>query len=200
MVVLDLCSGSGAWSAPFAEAGYEVILVDTELGLDVRSYVPPQNVWGVLAAPPCTEFANSGARWWPRKPPHLLADAILVAKACLRIIDEAHPVWWALENPIGRIAQVGCVPELGKVTFMYQPYEYEDFWSKKSFVWGNVSKPEPTTLDIGAAKAVAALSRYDPWHYSPTEDRHKLRSVTSEGFAKAFYNQVIKQYGDGNSE
>jgi len=84
MIVLDLCGGTGAWSEPYRAAGYDVRLVT--LPDDVRSYEPPAGVHGVLAAPPCTEFAVSGARWWARKDPSLLKEALSVFDACHKII------------------------------------------------------------------------------------------------------------------
>ena len=57
-VILDLCGGCGAWSRPYREAGYDVRLVTLPVH-DVRTYVPPPDVWGVLAAPPCEEFSTA---------------------------------------------------------------------------------------------------------------------------------------------
>lgn len=51
LVVLDLCGGSGSWSRPFQQAGYDVRLI-TLPDYDVLTYEPPENVWGILAAPP----------------------------------------------------------------------------------------------------------------------------------------------------
>ncbi len=65
-IILDLCGGTGAWSKPYKDNGYNVINV-TLPEYDVRTYEPPDNVYGILAAPPCTDFAASGARWWLRK-------------------------------------------------------------------------------------------------------------------------------------
>lgn len=48
-VILDLCGGSGAWSAPYKKAGYDVHLV-TLPDQDVRTYKVPDNVHGILAA------------------------------------------------------------------------------------------------------------------------------------------------------
>ena len=55
-IILDLCGGTGAWSKPYKDAGYDVRLI-TLPDNDVRTYVPPENVYGILAAPPCTEFS-----------------------------------------------------------------------------------------------------------------------------------------------
>ncbi len=62
-IILDLCGGTGAWSKPYKEAVdthgeniYDVRLV-TLPEHDVRTYIPPDNVYGILAAPPCTMFS-----------------------------------------------------------------------------------------------------------------------------------------------
>ena len=57
-IILDLCGGSGAWSLPYKEAGYDVRLI-TLPDNDVKNYDPPDNVYGVLAAPPCTKFSKA---------------------------------------------------------------------------------------------------------------------------------------------
>jgi hypothetical protein len=45
-IIRDLCGGTGAWSKPYKEAGYDVWLV-TLPEYDVRSYRPPENVYGI---------------------------------------------------------------------------------------------------------------------------------------------------------
>ncbi len=64
-VIFDLCGGTGSWSKPYKDAGYDVRRVDIDTNrIDVRLMeLPAQAIHGVLAAPPCTVFANSGARW-----------------------------------------------------------------------------------------------------------------------------------------
>ncbi len=55
-IILDLCGGTGSWSKPYLDAGYDVRLI-TLPDYDVRTYKPPKNVYGILAAPPCTMFS-----------------------------------------------------------------------------------------------------------------------------------------------
>lgn len=55
-IILDLCGGTGSWSRPYKEAGYDVRLI-TLPEYDVLTYEPPESVYGILAAPPCTEFS-----------------------------------------------------------------------------------------------------------------------------------------------
>jgi hypothetical protein len=58
-------------------------------------------------------------------------------KECLRIIDEAQPKWWVIENPgMGRLRDF-----LGKPVATYQPYQYGSPWTKKTSLWGNFNMP-----------------------------------------------------------
>jgi len=61
-IILDLCGAIGAWSKPYKDAGYDVRII-TLPDNDIRTYMPPDNVYGILFAPPCTEFSVSGGRW-----------------------------------------------------------------------------------------------------------------------------------------
>lgn len=54
-IILDLCGGSGSWSRPYKEAGYDVRLI-TLPEYDVLTYEPPENVYGILAAPLVQSF------------------------------------------------------------------------------------------------------------------------------------------------
>jgi hypothetical protein len=160
-VILDLCGGSGAWSAPYKKAGYDVRLV-TLPGSDVRTFQPPARVWGVLAAPPCTEFslAKNGT------PRDLVAGLELVL-ACMRIVATSAPQWWALENPVGLLGHY-----LGEPRDVFQPSDFADAWTKRTALWGRFTLPKrryvrPTSRMRGKTKAA--------------------RSVTPSGFAHAFF-------------
>jgi len=55
-IILDLCGGTGSWSKPYKDAGYDVRNI-TLPDYDVRNYKPPKNVYGILSAPPCPMFS-----------------------------------------------------------------------------------------------------------------------------------------------
>src|SRR3972149_11301651 len=55
-IILDLCGGTGSWSKPYLEAGYDVRVI-TLPECDVADYTPYEKIYGILAAPPCTEFS-----------------------------------------------------------------------------------------------------------------------------------------------
>jgi hypothetical protein len=80
-IILDLCGGTGAWSRPYAKAGYDVRIV-TLPEHNILTYEPPENVYGILAAPPCSEFSLvklSQKRDYKK--------GMTIVKACLRIIN-----------------------------------------------------------------------------------------------------------------
>lgn len=210
-IILDLCGGTGSWSRPYEQAGYDVRVIDPLVDpiLDVRTYVPPQDVHGILAAPPCTEFSIAGARWWATKDPRLLPDALSIVAGCLRVIAMAEPVWWAMENPVGRITMA-----LGKPRWKFQPYEFGDPWQKKTCIWGvhtipvkmplpwppngehgmerwtlgpNIFSPTPTRAQIEKAVGWGLVPPDWEQRWGPHPSRALLRSITPPKFAQAFF-------------
>ncbi len=182
--ILDLCGGTGAWSQPYREADYKVIVVDPygetrdTVNIDVRDFQTlNSSIQGVLAAPPCTEFSASGARWWKGKDPKLLSEAIAVVRACLEIVRRANPVWWCLENPVGRIYK--CVPELGKPIMRFDPCDFGDPYTKRTCLYGRFSFPEKSPVYPVEGSKIHLMS--------PSPTRTRDRSITPSGFAKAFF-------------
>lgn len=185
-IILDLCGGTGSWSRPYRESGYDVRLI-TLPDYDVLTYEPPNNVYGILAAPPCTEFAGSGARWWADKPPHLLSEALQIVDACIRIVAYAHPTFWVLENPVGRLRRLRR-DLLGEPRVIFNPCDYGDAWTKKTLIWGNFNPPAKSPVD--PEFVIRGGKRFSPIH-AKTGGRSartkELRSITPPGFAQAFF-------------
>lgn len=175
-LVLDLCGGTGGWSAPYKAAGYDVVVVDPlNGGADVRLFeIPSGEVHGILAAPPCTHFAASGARWWAEKGTAPLLEGLSVVDACIRVVHFTRPRWWALENPVGRL-----VHYLGKPRMYFNPCDYGDPYTKKTALWGQFNEPRQTPVEPTEGSKLHRLP--------PTADRWRLRSVTPPGFAQAFF-------------
>ena len=84
-IILDLCGGTGAWSKPYADAGYDVRVI-TLPKHDVQTYIPPSNVYGILMAPPCDQFSFAKTTGKPRD----LKRGMEVVEACLRIMWSAE--------------------------------------------------------------------------------------------------------------
>lgn len=177
--VLSLCDGLGSWSQPYRDAGYDVVAVDALQGQDVRLLAFSDGWHGILAAPPCTHFAGSGARWWKSKGEAKLLEGLSVVDACLRIIATARPRWWALENPVGRLTTY-----LGPARLSFQPNEYGDTYTKRTLIWGDFTIPSGGK----ALDRPATASEGSKMHkMAPSEKRTQLRSVTPKGFADAFF-------------
>ena len=116
-IILHLCADTGSDTWPFQhDPDYVVIKVGIDIG--VENFHAPKNVYGVYANPPRTEFSTL------RRHPKLRAsrpeDGMILVRECQRIIEEANPVWWAIENPAtGRLKDY-----LGKPRFTYQPWQF----------------------------------------------------------------------------
>ena len=170
-IILDLCGGTGAWSQPYRDAGYDVRLLT--LPIDIRLlHRLDDPIHGILAAPPCTVFANSGARW-PRTDAQMI-EGLSVVDACLRAVFIYQPMWWALENPVGELSRY-----LGKPTMYFDPCDYGDPYTKRTGLWGAFNLPK--------LNPVAPVKKSPIHHMAPGPERAAKRSVTPAGFAHAFF-------------
>lgn len=140
--LLSLFDYSGQWSAPFAAKGWDVIQWDIKLAefMDIMLLESAevclelfQDVNGILSAPPCTHFTNSGAQYWILKDEdgrtwEALQFVYQVQRLAnlFRPTDEDYnePFFWVLENPVGRLPKL--VPELGS-PFYFQPFDYAGY-------------------------------------------------------------------------
>ena len=199
-IILDLCGGTGSWSKPYKDNGYDVRIIDPQEWLeddfgtgDVRLFKKPkEKIYGILSAPPCTHFSGSGARHWEKKGAEPLLEGLSVVDACLRIVFITKPTFWVLENPVGRLKHY-----IGDAKCTFQPYEYGDAYSKRTCLWGDFNMPKPANIVepdmvefISKKGETKKMSRnyYDALKL-PKNERSRLRSMTSPGFAKAFYKE-----------
>lgn len=205
-IILSLFDYSGSWSKPYREAGYRVIQIDTQLGFDILTWdyqlIPREDVIGVLAAPPCTDFASSGAQYWPKKDKDgtTLYSLQLIEKT-LEIIDYFQPKFWALENPVGRLRRILAggikstegtlsIPDkLRKVLkskpHIWNPCDFGDPWTKKTLLWGQFNIPKTSPV-----KPIS-FSEQGSWTQvlgGKGIQTKRLRSMTPKGFARAFFN------------
>ncbi len=182
-IILDLCGGTGAWSKPYKDAGYDVRLI-TLPEYDVRLYQPPPNVYGILAAPPCNDFARQCIA-------RDLRRGMEVVIACLKIIWECqyteNPLkFWVLENPKGMLLRF-----LGLPAMTIQPLDYGDPIMKATCLWGKFKKPIPTPFPM--TFELAAIQRRRHIHIFPLAKQYPgidvagRRAITPPCFALAFY-------------
>ena len=190
-IILDLCGGTGSWSRPYKEAGYDVRLI-TLPEYDVRTYIPPEGVYGILAAPPCTEFSVAkGSR------PRDFESGMAVVEACLRIVWKCRMggnlKFWALENPVGFLRQFIGVP-----AYQFEHWNFGDPQLKRTDLWGYFKPPKKTVMQKppnltqmfpnGRTNGRGWASPHCPPEYAHLHlDRAAIRAITPPGFAKAFF-------------
>lgn len=189
-IILDLCGGTGAWSRPYAEAGYDVRII-TLPEFDVRLFpsrvskktrLPKEfesiellKVYGILCAPPCTVFSGSGAMH--KRSDEDMIDGVSIVDACIRLVWVLKPVFWALENPVGKLRKW-----LGPPVMSFHPCDYDDPYKKRTLLWGDFN----TNLKKNPVKPVIPSPLHQ--NYGGKSERTKrMRSITPSGFAKAFF-------------
>lgn len=189
-IILDLCGGTGCWSEPYKKAGYDVRVI-TLPEFDVLTYEPPENVYGVLAAPPCTCFCIASSKYWQNYDVTGKTDnALLVVNACLSIIDKCQPKFWALENPKGRLKNY-----IGNPCYSYYQYEFGGKFFKQTFLWGNFNdliikgpvNPNPVRLDECSMFDLYQLPSDYKLKGSGMSKRAAQRSMYAPYFPLAFY-------------
>lgn len=188
-VVLSLFDQSGNWALPWAEAGYDVITMDLRNGQDITSVnlmehleesgLLDGNVDVILAAVPCTDFANSGNRWKAEKLSKGQIDmSVNLVEHTKAMIEILKPMVWAIENPIGDIQKRGKLPD---PRLRFHPHHYGDAYTKHTQIFGkfNPELPQANVFPDQGSKMHGL--RGD----SPAEKAE--RSKTPMGFAYAFF-------------
>ncbi len=184
MLILSLCDYTGIWSQPYRDAGYIVEQIDLQRGgQDIRLFSPPSGrIQGIIAQPPCTDFAGSGARWWEGKGEEALLEALSISDACLRFVALCSPQWWVMENPVGRLSRF-----YGEPVMTFNPSEFAGYaddpdaeaYTKRTCLWGQFNKPRPCPVEAILGSKMHKLP--------PSPERANLRSATPQGFARAFF-------------
>jgi len=226
-IILDLCGGTGEWARPYKEAGYTVYTI-TFPDYDITNFhiesieekphiifnsnndsedilIPLIKIYGILAAPPCTQFSiarNDKTAKLPRdlKEGLKTVDAVMdIVRACLLNHyrkDDKGLKFWALENPttgyLGRF--------LGKAPFKFNPCDFGDPYTKRTSLWGEFNEPKKTPVQASKTNFVKyaatddeikqdKLSRIPEGYQKKTryDTRKIIRSITPKGFAKAFF-------------
>ena len=175
--IISLCDYSGEWVRPYQEAGYYVKLLDIKHGYDVRLLRKPKDpIYGIVAAPPCTTFAGSGAKWWMLRPPSEILEGLAIVDACIRYIFACEPVFWAIENPVGWLRNY-----LGEPVMRFDPCDYGDPYTKKTCLWGKFNIPIKRPVEPTEG------SKMHLQYGGKSELTKTMRSITPAGFARAFF-------------
>jgi len=182
MKVLVACEYSGIVRDAFAKRGHDAwscdILPTESLGNHFRGDVLEHlnKNWDLMIAhPPCTHLAVSGARWFTegKKDWSLQTEALDFVKKLLNApINKI-----ALENPISVIST-----KIKKPTQIIQPYQFGHGERKSICLWlKNLPKLEPTNIVEGREQRI--------WKMPPSKNRGKLRSLFYKGIAEAMADQ-----------
>lgn len=199
-IILHLCADLGSDSRYYQlDDNYEVILIGEKIG--VENYEPPENVYGIIANPVCTEFSNIQGR---REEEKDYEKGMYLVNHCLRIIEKCKPDFWVIENP----AKGDLHKFLGKPILKYQPWQYGSPWTKETALWGEFNVPKkvfdkwedvpkneklyirPTRKKPSLAilhKSSKELIPEMDWAKHLINDDMSIRSWCSQGFAKALY-------------
>jgi len=163
------------------------------------------NIVGILAAPPCTDFSSSGARWFAEKDlDGRTAQSVAIVSDILDIIRLIKPLFYAIENPVGRLASL--VPGIGRPRLLFNPCNYAGFapvpeaeaYTKKTCLFGefNPALPLAHLEPVYYTKA----GKRGSWMWANlggnSERTKALRSTTPSGFARAFCSAQLQQFGD----
>ena len=202
-LILHLCADTGSDSRYYQLSDeYEVIKIGSDIG--VENYKAPNNVYGIIANPVCTEFSTARSNGKARNP----ELGMELVNECLRIIAEANLLgdlqFWVIENPAkGRLKDY-----LGEPAFTYEPWHYGSPWTKKTALWGEFNIPQrlyeswkdvpklpglyirpnrsKPSLAFMHKSAVSLIPEFVEAGFKPESDM-EFRSLCSQRFAKAFF-------------
>lgn len=179
MKVLVACEFSGIVRDSFIKQGHDAVSCDLlpseRLGPHIQADVHKllYEDWDLMIAfPPCTHLAVSGARWFKDKKTEQIEALHFVKTLMYSHIDKI-----AIENPIGIISTYIRKPDQ-----IIQPWMFGHGETKATCLWlKNLPKLIPTNIVEGRKGRVH--------HESPSPDRWKNRSRTYQGIADAMADQ-----------
>ena len=177
--VLVACEFSGTVRDAFIKRGHYAVSCDLlpsdNGGPHFQGDVLDILGWGwdlMVAHPPCTHLAVSGAAHFHRKVREQ-ADALDFVR---KLMDAPIPRW-CIENPVSVIST-----KIRKPTQIVHPWQFGHSEMKTTCLWlHNLKSLVPTNV---VDKGVNKLHRLPP-----TPDRWKLRSKTFQGIADAMAEQ-----------
>lgn len=201
-IILHLCADTGSDSRPYQLSDeYEVFKVGADIG--VENFSAPENVYGIIANPVCTEFSVA-----PSNRDRDYEKGMFLVNECLRIIKEAKDdgalKFWVIENP----ATGSLKKFLGAPAYVYEPWWYGSPWTKRTALWGEFNIPsrvyeswddvpklpglyirpgrKKPSLAFMHKSAVSLIPEFIEANFTPDSDM-EFRSLCSQKFARAFF-------------
>jgi len=137
----------------------------------------------------CESFSNARRDKVVYNPSMDRQTGLDIVNACLRIIDECKPKFWALENP----ATGDLEKYLGKPTMTFQPYEYGDAYAKSTALWGNFNIPPKIYNSKNRPAGLKGLYVRPGRNYPSLAFQHKSAMYKIPQFAP-FYDYIKTDY------
>lgn len=180
MKVLIACEFSGIVREAFRKLGHDAyscdlleseIPSDNHIQDDVLKYLKPE--WDlIIAHPPCTYLAVSGARWFKDRQQEQQQALDFVKK-----LMDAPVKKICIENPVSVISS-----KIRKPDQIIQPWQFGHGETKATCLWlKGLPKLVPTNIVDGRENKVHKMP--------PSKDRWKNRSRTFQGVADAMAEQ-----------
>jgi len=187
--VLVACEYSGAVRDAFLAAGHDAMscdLLPTDApGPHWQGDVREVLTWGwdlMIAHPPCTHLAVSGARWFDGKVREQ-AEAL----DFVRLLMTAPIERICIENPVSIISS-----RIRKPDQIIQPWQFGHEATKTTCLWlTGLPHLTPTAIVGKGERHVTKSGKSLPKWYNlpPSPDRWKIRSATYPGIAAAMAAQ-----------
>jgi site-specific DNA-cytosine methylase len=179
--VLVACEYSGRVRNAFAARGWDAwscdLLPSETPGNHYQGDIADmlKQDWDMLIAhPPCTHLAVSGARHFASKQASGVQQEAL---AFVQMLLDADVKYIALENPVSIIST-----RIRKPSQVIQPWQFGHGETKATCLWlKNLPKLAPTNIVAGRADRIHKMP--------PGPNRWKERSRTYEGIAQAMADQ-----------
>lgn len=209
MKVLIACEESQAVTKEFRLLGHEAFSCDllpctgghSEWHYQQDVFEVIDKGWDLMIAhPPCTFLAVSGARWLYNKDGTPNEERFYNQKQALDFVEmlmNAKINKIAIENPISVISSAIRKPDQ-----IIQPYMFGDSASKSTCLWlKNLPLLEPTNIVSKGEffefkdRKTGKMKKQPMWYYEAlqqaktTQERRTLRSKTFKGIAEAMANQ-----------
>lgn len=179
MKVLVACEFSGRVSGAFRARGHNAVSCDLLPSEGSGPHIQDNVLlhlkegWDLMIAhPPCTHLAVSGARWFKDKKFEQETALMFV-----RLLMNADIPRICIENPISIISTKICKPDQ-----IIQPWMFGHPETKATCLWlKNLPKLKPTNIVEGREGKV--------WKMGPSPTRWMDRSRTYQGIADAMSDQ-----------
>lgn len=182
MKILIACEYSGIVTKAFQDKGHIALSCDLlpsdktnimHAQCDVQTLLKTTNYFDMMIAfPPCTHLASSGARWFKDKQveqKQAIEFFMFLANADIPQI--------AIENPVGIMSTKWRKPNQ-----IIQPWQFGHGETKATCLWlKNLPKLKFTNIVSGRENRIHKMP--------PSKDRGKLRSLTYQGIADAMADQ-----------